>query len=424
MKREAGIATAQCRGDAYLDLLNQRLEDSGACVPPSGSPASVGSYRVQPASGPLRFLDFCAGWQLSQRRAVTGQCASRGKSTDGLAELVLREKLGAGAFGSVFKCTWRRRELAVKMYRDDVLGASAAERELELLKHLDTTPESLLICHLQTWQKTSRSGYLLFFKLFRCDLRTLLKCSSDRDASIDARQAMRFTLNLSAALAFVHSRRVIHRDLKPANILIRGVDGSSTQSGSQPAATNEQWHAVIADFGNGAIVQRDRALQGGAEARWAGAGKTLSRMVCTLWYAAPEMLVHGERYDYPVDVWSLGIVLLEIEAKEAALPTRSGVADWEQLRECWRFCQPASAKSGFLYRARQDLARNKVIHLHDVFRVRSLVGQLYGARFREFAFHLLNFEPQKRVVAQTLFESCQRAVQQNLPLPSWWLLEC
>ena len=148
-------------------MLNQRLEDGGACVSPSGSPASDGSYRVQPASGPLMFADLCAGRQLSQRRAVTGQSASRGKSTHGLAGLVLREKLGSGAFGSVFKCTWRRRELAVKMYRDGVLGVSPAERELKLLKHLDTTPQSSLICHLQAWRKTCRGRYLLFFNHLR-----------------------------------------------------------------------------------------------------------------------------------------------------------------------------------------------------------------------------------------------------------------
>ena len=164
MQREPGIATAQCCGGAYLDSLNQRLEDGGACVSPSGSPASDSSYRVQPASGHLMFADLRAWQQLSQRRAVTGKFAPRGKSAHGLAGLVLREKLGSGAFGSVFKCTWRGRELAVKMYRDGVLGVSPAERELKLLKHLDTTPQSSLICHLQAWRKTCRGRYLLFFQ--------------------------------------------------------------------------------------------------------------------------------------------------------------------------------------------------------------------------------------------------------------------
>ena len=145
-------------------------------------------------------------------------------------------------------------------------------------------------------------------------------------------------------------------------------------------ATKEQRHAAIADFGNSAIVQPDRMtgkVGRVAVARWTETGKTLSRRVCTLWYAAPEMLVLGEPYDYPADIWSLGFVLVEIEAKEAACPTRSGAADWEQLRECWRLCQPAAARSGFLYRARQELARNNVINVHGVFRrARSLVGQL------------------------------------------------
>ena len=208
----------------------------------------------------------------------------------------------------------------------------------------------------------------MFFEHFRCDLRTLLKCSRDRDALVDARQAMRFTLNLLAAVAFLHSRRVIHRDLKPANILLRKMNGISPKNGSQPAATAEQWQAVIADFGNSAIVQHDRALQDLAcsVARWADTGRELSRRVCTLWYAAPEMLVHGERYGYPADIWSLGVVLLEIEARQAACPTRPGAADWEQLRAFWWLCQPALARShsGFVLRVRHWLARNKVLPWH------------------------------------------------------------
>ena len=49
---------------------------------------------------------------------------------------MLREKLGSGAFGGVFKCTWRGRELAVNMYRDGVLGVSPAEKAAGVVEAL------------------------------------------------------------------------------------------------------------------------------------------------------------------------------------------------------------------------------------------------------------------------------------------------
>ena len=160
---------------------------------------------------------------------------------------------------------------------------------------------------------------------------------------------MGYTLNLSASLAFLHSNRVIHRDLKPANILLRLIH----QLSSQPAAAGDQWQSVIADFGNSAIVQHQKVAEGGVScaAKWAATGRALSRRVCTLWYAAPEMLLPHETYCFGADVFSMGLVLLEIEALSAACPTRPGAPDWEQLRACWRLCQPAAATHGFPARA-------------------------------------------------------------------------
>ena len=115
---------------------------------------------------------------------------------------------------------------------------------------------------------------------------------------------------------------VIHRDLKPDNILL--------------GKTDKFWNAVIADFGNSAIVQQTQAAGGACAvarqpvalalqpsvARWTGSGRALSRNVCTLWYAAPEMLVPGKGYSYPVDVWSKGLVLVEVEWGDVVFPTK------------------------------------------------------------------------------------------------------
>ena len=272
--------------------------------------------------------------------------------------------------------------------------------------------------------------YIAYFcERFHCDLATFLKRSNDRDERVDVRVAMGYTLNLSASLAFLHSNRVIHRDLKPANILLRLIH----QLSSQPAAAGDQWQSVIADFGNSAIVQHQKVAEGGVScaAKWAATGRALSRRVCTLWYAAPEMLLPHETYCFGADVFfSMGLVLLEIEALSAACPTRPGAPDWEQLRACWRLCQPAAATHGFPARAHRELARRQCsswARTHNLYvpsDARLRVGRWYGLRFRAFAFRLLEFAPQRRVDAQTLYTNCEQTFLYRVAVPCSWMLDC
>ncbi|NWT78043.1 PAK3 kinase, partial [Lanius ludovicianus] len=86
-------------------------------------------------------------------------------------------------------------------------------------------------------------------------------------------------------LHFLHSRQVIHRDVKSCNILV-GMDGS----------------VKLADFGLCAQLTPEH-------------GKHSSSTGTPNWMA-PEA-VQGEAYGRKVDMWSLGIVGLEMVEGEA-----------------------------------------------------------------------------------------------------------
>lgn len=81
-------------------------------------------------------------------------------------------------------------------------------------------------------------------------------------------------------LVHLHKHDIIHRDLKPANIL---VDGTQVK---------------ITDFGSAIWVRTNKLIN-------------YSHSVCTLWYAAPEILLLQD-YNKAMDIWSAGCTLIEI----------------------------------------------------------------------------------------------------------------
>ncbi|WP_436499044.1 serine/threonine-protein kinase [Actinokineospora sp. HUAS TT18] len=85
---------------------------------------------------------------------------------------------------------------------------------------------------------------------------------------------------LADTLAYVHANGVVHRDIKPSNILL------------------DADHApYLTDFGLAHVPSATRITNTG-------------ELVGTAAYLAPEQ-VRGEEIDFPVDIYALGLVLLE-----------------------------------------------------------------------------------------------------------------
>lgn len=94
---------------------------------------------------------------------------------------------------------------------------------------------------------------------------------------------------LLRGVAYLHENWVIHRDLKTSNILY----------------TN-RGELKICDFG--------LARQYGDPL------KPYTKMVITLWYRPPELLLGAQKYSTAVDMWSIGCIFAELLTKEPLFP--------------------------------------------------------------------------------------------------------
>lgn len=101
---------------------------------------------------------------------------------------------------------------------------------------------------------------------------------------------------ITKAVAYLHSRRILHRDLKPQNILI-----------------DSKGKIKIADFG----LARQYSIP----------IKKYTHEVVTVWYRAPEILLGSIEYTTSVDSWSLGCIMAELYSNEPLFPGDSEIGE-------------------------------------------------------------------------------------------------
>lgn len=186
----------------------------------------------------------------------------------------LSEEIGRGRFGTIFRCfhPLSNEPYACKLIDKSLLHDSTdrdcLQNEPKFMTLLSPHPNILQIFHV------FEDDQYLSIVMDLCQPHTLF----DRmvDGPIQESQAAALMKNLLEAVAHCHRLGVAHRDIKPDNILFDSAD-----------------NLKLADFGS---------------AEWFGDGRSMSGVVGTPYYVAPEVLL-GREYDEKVDVWSYGVIL-------------------------------------------------------------------------------------------------------------------
>ena len=181
-----------------------------------------------------------------------------------------------------------------------------------------------------------------------------------------------------------------------------------------PSSVVEPWEPVLCDFGNAC----DLSTCG---------DRSRSRRYGSLRYCAPEVLapLYGLGHSYAGDVWSMGIVLAELESLKSF---GSAFVPWEQLLVIWQLCQPV-APTALRYKGcleagvkRLLLQRCAPAQLDAVGTSGLALGGAYGPAFARFLRRMLQFSPLRRSDFAGLDKCCSDALSARHCLPRTWAI--
>ena len=205
---------------------------------------------------------------------------------------VLHDRVGKGGMATVYRAedSHLGRTVAIKMIHEGegpVASIERAHTEKALLASL--SHPSLVTLH-DAQLVPGRPQYLVMEFV---DGPTL----AERMAAgpLPPRDVARIARDLAEGLTAVHGAGIVHRDIKPSNVLLaRGRAG-------RPVA------AKLADFGIACSIEDTRLTTPGI-------------VLGTLTYMAPEQLRDLDP-GFPVDIFALGLVLLEALTGEPGYPS-------------------------------------------------------------------------------------------------------
>jgi eukaryotic-like serine/threonine-protein kinase len=204
--------------------------------------------------------------------------APTGNTVTRVGRFEIRSRLGAGAFGTVYRAhdPQLEREVALKVPRSETLqSAGAVERFLREAR----AAARLRHPHIVPVHEAGHDGTHHYIASAYIEGRTLADLIVEERQ--DTRRSVRIVLALAEALAYAHTQGVIHRDVKPANVL---VDASGVP--------------LLTDFGLAHRIDSEHLTQAGT-------------VLGTPAYMAPEQAA-GETAVPASDQYGLGVILYEL----------------------------------------------------------------------------------------------------------------
>ncbi|OQR84960.1 mitogen-activated protein kinase [Achlya hypogyna] len=231
--------------------------------------------------------------------------------------------VGHGAYGVVIAASDQVTGNAVAIKNipktfDDLIDAKRIVREIRLMRHL-RHPNIVTVLDVMRPPSLARfEDTYIVTDLMETDLHRVIQSKE----VLDAEHIAYVTYQMLAALRYMHSANVLHRDVKPSNVLI-----------------NRDCLVKLCDFGLARGVPQPRDAADATE------GEALTEYVVTRWYRAPELLL-SSRYSFPIDVWSVGCILVEMFARAALFPGHDHVHQLQLIAAT--LGSPSAGELGFV----------------------------------------------------------------------------
>ncbi len=209
-----------------------------------------------------------------------------------LSHYRLLEEIGRGGMGVVYQAldTKLDRRVALKVLPEE---ATTDPERLERFRREAKAVAALNHPGIVTIFSVEEADGIHFLTMELVTGRTLQEIIPDSGLSLD--KIYQIAIPLAEALAAAHERGIVHRDLKPSNIIV-------TPDG----------RVKVLDFGLAKLLQPKDAIPEGSieptRTLATGEGKVMG----TIPYMSPEQ-VSGKVVDSRTDIFSLGIILYEME---------------------------------------------------------------------------------------------------------------
>lgn len=201
-------------------------------------------------------------------------------------------KLGRGKYSEVFEgvCTLNSEKCVVKILKP--VKKRKIRREIKILQNLCGGVNIIKLLDVVR-DPATKTPSLIFEHVNNADFKTLYPTLTDFDIRY-------YIYEVLKALLYAHSNGIMHRDVKPHNVMI----------------DHSQRKLRLIDWGL---------------AEFYHAGLEYNVRVASRTYKGPELLVNLQRYDYSLDLWSLGCMLASMIFKKE--PFFNGKDNHQQLEK-------------------------------------------------------------------------------------------